>query len=64
MNEWHGGAGRGGDGPDREPWACDPDAWRAAIGDVVYDVPDTAVDTVYYNCGVHPAMGGTLVIID
>ncbi len=35
----------------------------AGVGDVVFVVPLAAPDTLYYNCGVHSLMGGTILIV-
>jgi len=32
-------------------------------GDVIFSVPNTAPNTLFYQCGVHSAMGGTLNIV-
>ena len=32
----------------------------AAVGDIYFTVPDTAPDTLYYNCEYHSSMAGTI----
>ena len=34
----------------------------AAVGDIYFTVPDTAPDTLYYNCQYHSSMAGTINI--
>lgn len=35
-----------------------------AVGAVVFTVPESAPDTLFYNCQIHSSMTGTIVIID
>lgn len=34
------------------------------LGDVTFDVPLDAPDLLFYQCGVHPSMGGRLIIVN
>jgi hypothetical protein len=36
----------------------------ATNGNVTFVVPATAPETLYYNCAIHPAMTGTIRIVD
>ena len=36
----------------------------ATAGDVTFDVPSSAPNTLYYDCSIHAAMSGTIHIVD